>query len=138
MRSLRDFSGAKLSRARSCAARRSMRALMAPTIWKTGARARTTRLRPSARSAAKFSSRKLAAVSRAMAPPIRKAMGVPPPAPAAVMPKVAAQLWQEIGAVESGLTLSLVDVGRWGQLRPGVRVVKGNTMFPRIEEPDVI
>jgi methionyl-tRNA synthetase len=57
---------------------------------------------------------------------------------AAVMPKACTQLWEEIGAVESGLTLSLVDVGRWGQLRPGVRVVKGDPMFPRIEEPEVI
>ena len=57
---------------------------------------------------------------------------------AAIMPKACAQLWNEIGAAESGLTLGLKDVARWGQLTPGVTVTKGESMFPRIEEPESI
>ena len=57
---------------------------------------------------------------------------------AAVMPKAAQQLWDEIGATESGLTLSLASVATWGQLRPGVTVTKGESMFPRVEEPESI
>jgi methionyl-tRNA synthetase len=57
---------------------------------------------------------------------------------AAVMPKACAQLWSEIGAVESGLSLNLHNVADWGQLRPGVAVTKGESLFPRIEEPETI
>jgi methionyl-tRNA synthetase len=47
-------------------------------------------------------------------------------------------LWSQIGAVESGLVQSLNEVGRWGQLKAGVTITKGETMFPRIEEPETI
>ena len=55
-----------------------------------------------------------------------------------IMPKSMTQLWSEIGATESGLTQSLVEVGKWGQLKPGVTITKGETMFPRLEEPESI
>lgn len=55
-----------------------------------------------------------------------------------VMPKSMAQLWIEIGAAESGLTQSLVNVEKWGQLKAGVTITKGETMFPRLEEPETI
>jgi methionyl-tRNA synthetase len=56
----------------------------------------------------------------------------------AVMPKSMAQLWSDIGAVESGIEFVHNDVARWGQLKPGVAITKGETMFPRIEEPESI
>ena len=52
-----------------------------------------------------------------------------------IMPKSMSTLWHEIGATESGLVQSLNGVGTWGQLKPGVAIVKGESMFPRIEEP---
>ena len=55
-----------------------------------------------------------------------------------IMPKACAKLWQDIGASESGISASLVDVAIWGQLKPGVQVTKGESLFPRIEEPDSI
>jgi methionyl-tRNA synthetase len=55
-----------------------------------------------------------------------------------IMPKSMDLLWSQIGAVESGLVQSLNEVGRWGQLKAGVTITKGETMFPRIEEPETI
>lgn len=55
-----------------------------------------------------------------------------------IMPKSMTQLWSEIGAVESGLTQTFSGVQNWGQLKPGVTITKGATMFPRIEEPESI
>jgi methionyl-tRNA synthetase len=55
-----------------------------------------------------------------------------------IMPKSMTQLWSEIGAVESGLKQSFAGVQNWGQLKPGVTITKGETMFPRIEEPESI
>ena len=57
---------------------------------------------------------------------------------APIMPKSMAQLWSDIGAGESGIEFSLNDVARWGQLKPGVAITKGESMFPRIEEPESI
>ena len=54
---------------------------------------------------------------------------------APIMPKAMTQMWSEIGAVESGLSMSYEDVATWGQLKPGVVITKGESMFPRIEEP---
>ncbi len=56
----------------------------------------------------------------------------------AIMPKSMAQLWSDIGAVESGIEFVHNDVARWGQLKPGVAITKGETLFPRIEEPESI
>jgi methionyl-tRNA synthetase len=55
-----------------------------------------------------------------------------------IMPKSMTQLWSEIGAVESGLKQNFAGVQNWGQLKPGVTITKGETMFPRIEEPESI
>ncbi len=54
---------------------------------------------------------------------------------APIMPKSMEQMWNEIGATESGLSMSYSQVAAWGQLKPGVAITKGESMFPRIEEP---
>jgi methionyl-tRNA synthetase len=55
-----------------------------------------------------------------------------------VMPKATTSLWHQLGA-EAGLgpigTQRVQDSGRWGQLAPGAPVVKGEVLFPRLEEP---
>ena len=55
-----------------------------------------------------------------------------------VMPKAMASLWQQLGA-EAALgpiaEQRIADVARWGQLPPGASVTKGESLFPRIEEP---
>ncbi len=55
-----------------------------------------------------------------------------------LMPKAMSQLWSDLGAEESGLSPELASVGAWGQLKPGVVVTKGDSLFPRIEEPESI
>jgi methionyl-tRNA synthetase len=57
---------------------------------------------------------------------------------APIMPKATQALWSDIGAQESGLELSLINVAGWGQLKSGVTVTKGESLFPRIEEPESI
>jgi methionyl-tRNA synthetase len=54
-----------------------------------------------------------------------------------VMPKAMASLWEQLGAqaVLGPLAEQRVsDVAGWGQLPPGTRVVKGQSLFPRLEE----
>jgi len=56
----------------------------------------------------------------------------------AVMPKATAALWEQLGAAaELGpIDAQLVTAaGRWEQLRPGAVVVKGESLFPRLDEP---
>jgi methionyl-tRNA synthetase len=55
-----------------------------------------------------------------------------------IMPKSMSALWNDIGAAESGIGQSFADVAPWGQLKPGVKITKSESMFPRIEEPEVI
>jgi methionyl-tRNA synthetase len=46
-------------------------------------------------------------------------------------------LWQQLGAdgVLGPLGEQRIgDVARWGQLAPGTRVTKGESLFPRIDE----
>ena len=57
---------------------------------------------------------------------------------APIMPKSMSELWNDIGAHESGLGNSFADVANWGQLKPGVKITKSESMFPRIEEPETI
>jgi len=57
---------------------------------------------------------------------------------APIMPKSMAALWSDIGAAESGIRQSFVNVDTWGQLKPGVKITKSESMFPRIEEPESI
>jgi hypothetical protein len=47
-------------------------------------------------------------------------------------------LWSDIGAAESGIGQSFADVATWGQLNPGVKITKSESMFPRIEDPESI
>jgi hypothetical protein len=54
------------------------------------------------------------------------------------MPKSMSALWSDIGAAESGIGESFNDVATWGQLKPGVKITKSESMFPRIEEPETI
>jgi hypothetical protein len=49
-----------------------------------------------------------------------------------------AELWSDIGSDESGLGQSFADAATWGQLKPGVKITKSESMFPRIEEPETI
>ena len=55
-----------------------------------------------------------------------------------IMPKSMSALWSDIGAAESGISKSLAEVATWGQLKPGVKITKSESMFPRIEEPETI
>jgi methionyl-tRNA synthetase len=55
-----------------------------------------------------------------------------------IMPKSMAALWNDIGAGESGIGQKFSDVATWGQLKPGVKITKSESMFPRIEEPETI
>jgi methionyl-tRNA synthetase len=55
-----------------------------------------------------------------------------------IMPKSMSALWSDIGAAESGVGKSFEDVATWGQLKPGVKITKSESMFPRIEEPETI
>lgn len=55
-----------------------------------------------------------------------------------VMPKAMTTLWQDIGAQESGAARSLEAAAQWGQLQPGVKITKSDSLFPRIEEPTTI
>jgi hypothetical protein len=54
------------------------------------------------------------------------------------MSKSMAALWNDIGAAESGVGNSFTDVATWGQLKPGVKITKSESLFPRIEEPETI
>jgi methionyl-tRNA synthetase len=55
-----------------------------------------------------------------------------------IMPKSMAALWNDIGAAESGVGNSFAYVATWGQLTPGVKITKSESLFPRIEEPETI
>jgi methionyl-tRNA synthetase len=55
-----------------------------------------------------------------------------------IMPKSMLALWSDIGAAESGIGQSFADVATWGQLNPGVKITKSESMFPRIEDPESI
>jgi len=55
-----------------------------------------------------------------------------------VMPKACASLWQMLGAEVSLGALSdqpVQDAGRWGQLPAGSVLTKGDSLFPRLEDP---
>jgi methionyl-tRNA synthetase len=58
-----------------------------------------------------------------------------------VMPKAMAELWKNIGALEALGDLAdqgIISAGTWGQLPAGVQVVKGPSLFPRLEDPENI
>jgi methionyl-tRNA synthetase len=53
------------------------------------------------------------------------------------MPKASQRMWVSLGADALGPLAGqrVQDAGRWGQLPAGVTVTKGESLFPRIEEP---
>ena len=56
-----------------------------------------------------------------------------------VMPKAMARMWEQIGAAATLGPVgerSVLAVADWGQLPPGAPVVKGDALFPRLEDPD--
>ncbi|MGN6244740.1 MAG: methionine--tRNA ligase [Motilibacteraceae bacterium] len=56
-----------------------------------------------------------------------------------VMPKACVRLWDSLGAEASLGRLAdqrVQDAGRWGQLPAGSQLVKGDALFPRLEEPE--
>jgi len=58
-----------------------------------------------------------------------------------VMPKAMEAVWSSIGAREAlgGLADQRVEsASTWGQLPAGVRVHKGESLFPRLEDPESI
>ncbi len=55
-----------------------------------------------------------------------------------LMPKSMAALWSDIGASESNIGKNFSDAAVWGQLVPGVKITKSESLFPRIEEPETI
>jgi len=55
-----------------------------------------------------------------------------------LMPKAMSSLWEQLGAADSLGPLaaqSVLTAGEWGQLPPGARITKGQSLFPRLEEP---
>ncbi|MGI8576879.1 MAG: methionine--tRNA ligase [Nocardioidaceae bacterium] len=54
----------------------------------------------------------------------------------AVMPKTCAALWEALGASEFGPLIDqrVQDAGGWGQLPPGVKLTKGQSLFPRLPD----
>ncbi|MGH3447816.1 MAG: class I tRNA ligase family protein, partial [Nocardioidaceae bacterium] len=53
-----------------------------------------------------------------------------------VMPTTSAALWEALGADQLGPLAEqrVQDVGRWGQLPPGVSLTKGPALFPRLAD----
>lgn len=58
-----------------------------------------------------------------------------------VMPKSMAILWGRLGATPHLGPIAennIASAGRWGLLPPGALVTKGDSLFPRIEDPDEV
>lgn len=56
-----------------------------------------------------------------------------------VMPKSMATLWGRLGATPHLGPIAeakMSSAGTWGQLPPGAMVTKGDSLFPRVEDPD--
>ena len=49
------------------------------------------------------------------------------------MPDSSNKIWEQIGLNEDIGNISLDDTGKWGILKPGTRVKKGEALFPRID-----
>ncbi len=50
-----------------------------------------------------------------------------------VMPKSTVKIWESLGVQVPVAEQSVQDAGRWGQLRSGAHVTKGEALFPRLE-----
>lgn len=55
-----------------------------------------------------------------------------------VMPAAMQSMWEQIGGADLGPLgeQRIGTVATWGQLRPGSRIVKGDVLFPRLEDTD--
>lgn len=49
------------------------------------------------------------------------------------MPDTANKIWRQLGINTDIGTCSLADIGKWGGLKPGTQVQKGDPLFPRID-----
>ena len=55
-----------------------------------------------------------------------------------VMPKATTSLWQQLGADAALGPIAdqrVADVARWGQLPEGAVLTKGESLFPRLDDP---
>jgi methionyl-tRNA synthetase len=52
---------------------------------------------------------------------------------AAFMPSTAEKMWSQLGMEENFWEQSLTENGKWGRLKPGRRVTKPSSLFPRID-----
>jgi methionyl-tRNA synthetase len=52
-----------------------------------------------------------------------------------VMPATAAEIWRRLGLEREILAVAWEDHARWGMLTEGLRVTKGEALFPRLEKP---
>jgi methionyl-tRNA synthetase len=51
-----------------------------------------------------------------------------------VMPSAAARLWEQLGIDEPLEAQRLPEAAEWGGLRPGTKVRRGSSLFPRLED----
>jgi methionyl-tRNA synthetase len=49
------------------------------------------------------------------------------------MPESANRIWQQIGLTEDIANVKFQEAGKWGGLKPGTKVKKGDPLFPRID-----
>ena len=52
------------------------------------------------------------------------------------MPSAAARLWEQLGIERTLDSQRLADAGTWGQIAPGTRTTKGESLFPRVDADD--
>jgi methionyl-tRNA synthetase len=49
------------------------------------------------------------------------------------MPSTGENIWEQLN-IEAKLKNASLDIeGKWGMLKPGTKIKKGNALFPRIE-----
>ena len=49
------------------------------------------------------------------------------------MPATAENIWKQLGITKTIAAVSLGTEAQWGKLRPGTKISKGSSLFPRIE-----
>ncbi|MDQ4006402.1 MAG: methionine--tRNA ligase, partial [Actinomycetota bacterium] len=52
-----------------------------------------------------------------------------------IMPRAAERLWAQLGIDGPLPDQRFPQAAEWGGLQPGTRVTKGESLFPRLEEP---
>src|SRR5688572_14145778 len=53
-----------------------------------------------------------------------------------VMPDAARRLWEQLGIERTLESQRLDDAGSWGQMPPGTKTTKGESLFPRVDADD--